>query len=296
MPNTYAITCCSTADMPASYMKEHQIPYACFHFRMEDQDYDDDLGASIPIEKFYQKIREGAMPVTSQVNPGQYEAMFEPILKEGRDIIHLTLSSGISGTYNSALIARDELLERYPDRRIRVIDSLGASCGYGLLVDAAWQKRQEGMGFEELADWIEANKLRVHHWFFTSDLTHLRRGGRISASAAFFGNMLNICPILNINSEGKLIPRDKCRGKKKAIRQLMEQMKLHAENGTDYAGTCYILHSSCEEDAKELSELIRQTFPHVKQPVPIFSIGTVIGSHTGPGTVAAIFWGDERGA
>lgn len=109
-------------------------------------------------------------------------------------------------------------------------------------------------------------------------------------------DMLNICPILNINSEGKLIPRDKCRGKKKAIRQLMEQMKLHAENGTDYAGTCYILHSSCEEDAKELSELIRQTFPHVKQPVSIFSIGTVIGSHTGPGTVAAIFWGDERGA
>ena len=134
MTNSYMITCCSTADLPASYLTERGIPYSCFHFRMNGMEYDDDLGKSISIENFYENIRQGAMPTTSQVNPEQYEAMFEPILKEGRDIIHMTLSSGISGTYNSAVIARDEMLERYPDRRIAVIDSCCASAGYGLLV------------------------------------------------------------------------------------------------------------------------------------------------------------------
>ena len=224
MTNSYMITCCSTADLPASYLTERGIPYSCFHFRMNGMEYDDDLGKSIPIEDFYENIRQGAMPTTSQVNPEQYEAMFEPILKEGKDIIHMTLSSGISGTYNSAVIARDEMLERYPDRQIAVIDSCCASAGYGLLVDTAWEMMQAGAEYRELVSWIEENKKRVHHWFFTSDLTHLRRGGRISASAAFFGNMLNICPLLEVNAEGKLIPRDKYRGKKRVIREMVEHI------------------------------------------------------------------------
>lgn len=294
MTNSYMITCCSTADMSAEYFAGHNIPYACFHFRMNDQDYDDDLGASISIEDFYQKIREGALPTTSQVNPEQYEAMFEPILKEGKDIIHLTLSSGISGTYNSAVIARDEMLERYPERRIQVIDSLCASMGFGLLVDAAWNHMQNGMSFEELTAWLSENRANVHHVFFTSDLTHLHRGGRISASAALFGTMLNICPIMEVNSLGKLVAREKCRGKRKALRGLLSNMEAHAANGRDYEGKTFIVHSSCPEDAQTLASLVRQTFPGQQDSISIGNIGTVIGSHTGPGTVGLFFWGDKR--
>ena len=181
-----------------SFFTEKQIPYACFHFTMDGREYDDDLGKSIAIEDFYQHIKNGSMPVTSQVNAEQYEAMFEPILREGKDIIHLTLSSGISGTINSAQIARDELAERYPDRRITVVDSLAASSGYGLLVDTAWEKMMSGYSYDELCRWLDVYRLHLHHWFFTSDLSHLRRGGRISASAAFFGGMLNILSLIHI--------------------------------------------------------------------------------------------------
>lgn len=294
MTNPYVITCCSTADLPKSYLTERGIPYACFHFRMNGREYDDDLGQSISIEEFYEDIRQGAMPTTSQVNPRQYESMFEPILKEGKDIIHMTLSSGISGTYNSAVVAREELMERYPGRSIAVIDTLCASAGYGLLVDTAWEKMQAGAGYSELVSWIEENKKRVHHWFFTSDLTHLRRGGRISASAAFFGNMLNICPLLEVNAQGELIPREKFRGKKKVIRELVERMKEHACQGTDYSGRCFISHSSCHEDAEATAQLVEETFPHLDGRVFIVDVGTVIGSHTGPGTVCLVFWGDQR--
>lgn len=294
MNNPYAITCCSTADLPESYLAEREIPYACFHFQINGTEFNDDLGRSIPIEEFYKKIRDGATPTTSQVNPKQYEAIFEPLLKEGKDIIHLTLSSGISGTYNSAVIARDEMMERYPNRRIEVIDSLTASAGYGLLVDTAWEKMQAGLSFEELTAWIRQNRLRLQSWFFTSDLTHLRRGGRLSASAAFFGNMLNICPLMNINFEGKLTPREKCRGKKKVIREMIKRMEEHAEYGSDYSGKCFLSHSSCLEDARTAAALIEEVFPRINGKVFIVDIGTVIGSHTGPGTVALFYWGDER--
>lgn len=294
MANPYVITCCSTADMPKQYLTEREIPYVCFHFRMGDKEYDDDLGKSISIEDFYQQIRDGGMPTTSQVNPEQYVAMFEPILKQGKDIIHLTLSTGISGTYNSAIIARDEMRERFPDQRIEIIDSLTASAGYGLLLDTAWEKMQAGCSYTELVSWIEENKRKLQNWFFTFDLTHLRRGGRISASAAFFGNMLNICPLMNIDHEGRLIPRDKCRGKKKVMKELVERMKLHADGGIDYSGKCFLSQSSCPEDAHAMADLIEETFPRLNGKVYIVDIGTVIGSHTGPGTVAVFFWGDMR--
>ena len=218
MTDAYTITCCSTADMPASYMEEHAIPYACFHFHLNGKEYADDLGASIPFEEFYRQIDEGAMPTTAQINPEEYEALFLPILKEGKDICHLTLSSGISGSINSARIAAANLMEEYPERKIIVIDSLCASVGYGLLVDTALTLQKEGMDLDTLADWLIKNGTKLHHWFTTSDLTHLRRGGRVSASAAFFGNMLGICPIMQVSRTGTLIPQDKCRGSKKALR------------------------------------------------------------------------------
>ena len=290
----YAITCCSTADLPAQFYEKTGISYAKFHFSMNGVEYDDDLGLSISPEEFYQQIRQGALPVTSQVNVQQYEDLFEPILSSGKDLIHLTLSSGISGSIGSARIAARELSERYPNRRIQIIDSLAAASGYGLLVEEAYCRQQEGMSFDQLVSWIEENKLKLHHWFFSTDLTHFRRGGRISASSAFFGNMLNICPLMNVNSQGKLVPREKIRGKKRVMGQMLRQMELHAQEGLAYKGRCFICHSDCASDARELAAMVEQAFPSLDGPVEIFPIGTVIGSHTGPGTVALFFWGDER--
>lgn len=290
----YVITCCSTADMSSSFMKEHEVPFAMFHYQMDGVEYEDDLYTSVTPQEFYRKIEEGAQPVTSQVNAEQYIALFEPFLKRGQNIIHLALSSGISGTVNSANVAKSQLMEEYPERRIIVIDTLGASSGYGLLVTKALENRESGMGFEENAAWLEGNKLRLHHWFFSTDLTSYVRGGRISKVSGFVGQALNICPLLNMDSMGRLIPRTKCRGKKQVIREIVKRMEEHAENGSAYSGKCYISQSACEEDAKEVARLVEEKFPNLDGKVLINPIGTVIGSHTGPGTVALFFWGDER--
>lgn len=290
----YCITCCSTADMPASYFEENQIPYTCFHFMLDGKEYPDDLGKTVPFDKFYQMITDGAQPTTAQVNTEQYAQLFESVLKQGKDVLHLTLSSGISGTYNSANLARMQMEEKYPDRKIFVIDSLAASSGYGLLVDQALENQKNGMSLEENAKWIEDNKNKLHHWFFSTDLTSFIRGGRISKVSGFFGQALNICPLMNVNNEGKLIPRNKYRGKKQVIREMVKRMEEHAQNGLDYSGKCFISNSACMEDAQKVARLVEEAFPKLNGKVMINSIGTVIGTHTGPGTVALFFWGDER--
>ena len=290
----YCITCCSTADMPASYFEENQIPYTCFHFMLDGKEYPDDLGKTVPFDKFYQMITDGAQPTTAQVNTEQYAQLFESVLKQGKDVLHLTLSSGISGTYNSANLARMQMEEKYPDRKIFVIDSLAASSGYGLLVDQALENQKNGMSLEENAKWIEDNKSKLHHWFFSTDLTSFIRGGRISKVSGFFGQALNICPLMNVNNEGKLIPRNKYRGKKQVIREMVKRMEQHAQNGLDYSGKCFISNSACMEDAQKVARLVEEAFPKLNGKVMINSIGTVIGTHTGPGTVALFFWGDER--
>ncbi len=291
---SFVLTCCSTADMPAAYFEERGIPYACFHFLMDGTEYPDDLGKSIPFDVFYKRIADGAEPSTSQVTEGQYRALWEPFLKEGRDVLHITLSSGLSGTYNSARIAREELLAAYPGCKLFLVDSLGASSGYGMLVDAAAGLRDAGKSAEEACAWVEANKLRVHHWFFSTDLTSYLRGGRISKASYAIGYILNICPLLNMNQLGKLIPRSKFRGKKRVAREIVERMKEHARGGTDYSGKCFISHSACIDDARAVAELVEAAFPKLDGKVMINNVGTVIGSHTGPGTVALFFFGDER--
>lgn len=292
--NPYVITCCSTADLPAAYFEARQIPFACFHFQLEGKEYPDDLGKSIPFETYYAKIAAGAQPTTAQVNVEQYTELFEPVLQEGKDILHLAFSSGLSGACQSACIAAAELQEKYPGRTIYVVDTLAASAGYGLLVDTVCDLRDAGMPLEELRDWTERNKRRLHHWFFATDLTSFKRGGRISPAAATFGTLLGICPLLNVDHEGHLIPRKKLRGKKAVIREIVKMMEQHAEDGTDYSGKCFISQSACMEDAEAVAALVEQNFPQLNGKVQINSIGTVIGAHTGPGTVALFFWGDER--
>lgn len=292
--NNYVITCCSTADMPASYFEEKKVPCVCFHFLLDGKEYPDDLGKSISFPDFYQMIADGAQPTTTQVNTEQYMNLFEPILKEGKDVMHLTLSSGISGTINSANMAKSQMEEKYPDRKVMVIDSLAASSGFGLLLDKALENQEKGMSLEENVQWIEENKNKLHHWFFSTDLTSFIRGGRISKVSGFLGQALNICPLMNVNNEGKLIPRNKYRGKKQVIREMVKRMEEHAQGGVEYSGKCYISNSACMEDARKVADMVEEKFPNLNGKVLINSIGTVIGTHTGPGTVALFFWGDER--
>ena len=290
----YVLTCCSTADLSKDYFEKRNIPYVCFHFTMDGVEYMDDLGQSMPFEEFYARIAAGSMPTTSLVNTEQFIAFFEPFLKEGKDILHLTFSSGLSGTYASAILARDELKERYPERKLIVVDSLGASSGYGLMVDTLADMRDNGVSLQDAADWIEAHKLNMHHWFFSTDLTHYKRGGRISQTAFVVGSILGINPLMNMDDGGHLTPRFKINGKKRVMREIVKQMELHADNGLDYDKKCFISNSACLEDAKTVAALVEQTFPKLNGKVLINSVGTVVGSHTGPGTVALFFWGDSR--
>ncbi len=291
----YVLSCCSTADMPLEYFQEKKIPFVAYHFNMDGRDYPDDLGQTMPFDEFYKRVAGGALPTTSQVNAAEFVNFFEPHLAQGRDILHVSFSSGLSGTYNSALLAREQLLQKYPERKLFIVDSLAASSGYGLLVDMAAERKERGASMEALRDWLEENKLHVHHWFFSTDLTHYKRGGRISATSAVVGGLLNICPLMNVNREGKLIPREKIRGKKRVIAEIVQKMVEHAQDGANYAGKCFISHSACYEDARRVADLVEEKFPRLKGRVVVNSIGAVIGSHTGPGTVALFFMGDQRG-
>lgn len=290
----YILSCCSTADMSKEYFTKRDIHYICFHYELDGVPYMDDLGDSMDINEFYQRMQEGADTKTSTINVEEFMEYFEPFLKEGKDILHLTLSSGITSVLNSAMIAKEELEEKYPERKIFVVDSLAASSGYGLLMDKLADLKDEGKSITEVRDYAIANRLKLNHWFFSSDLTFYVKGGRVSKTAGFVGGVLNICPLLNVDFEGKLIPRQKIRTKKKAIIEMVKKMEQLAEDGFDYSGKCFISNSACYEDAKAVADLIEERFPKLDGPVQIENIGTTIGSHTGPGTVALFFWGAQR--
>jgi len=288
----YIISCCSTADLTEEHFKARDISYICFHFELNGKEYADDLGKSIPFDQFYAAM--AADTKTSQVNAEEFEEYFEPFLKAGKDILHITLSSGISGVINSAMIAKENLEERYPDRKILIVDSLGASSGYGLLMDKLADLRDEGKSLDEVFRYAEKHRLNVHHWFFSTDLTFYVKGGRISKTAGAIGGVLNICPLLNMDNQGRLIPRYKIRTKRKVIRTIVDKMAEYADHQTDYNGKCYISHSECYEDARAVADLVESRFPYLNGKVEINNVGTTIGSHTGPGTVALFFWGDTR--
>ena len=290
----YVLSCCSTADLSKEHFEARDIHYVCFHYQLNGRDLPDDLGQSMPFDQFYQAMVDGAETRTSQVNTEEYVNYFTSFLEQGLDILHLTLSSGISGTINSANAAAEQLRGKYPDRRIIILDSLAASSGYGLLMDKLADLRDQGMSIDEVAGWVADNRLHVHHWFFSSDLTFYIKGGRISKTAGFMGKLLHICPLLNVDYLGRLIPREKVRTKRKVIERIVEMMEAHAQNGHDYNGKCYICQSTCYEDARAVADLAEKRFPRLNGRAEINSIGTTIGSHTGPGTVALFFFGDER--
>jgi len=290
----FILSACSTADISKEHFESRNIKYVCFHYSLGGETYPDDLGQTIPFKSFYDQMVEGKETRTSQVNVDEYMEYFKPFLNEGKDILHVSLSSGLSGSYNSARNAAEILKEEYPDRKIYVVDSLGASSGFGLLIDKLADLRDEGKNIDEIKEWAEKNRLKLHHWFFSTDLTFYVKGGRVSKVAGLVGGILGICPLLNMNNIGKLIPREKIRSKKKVINAIVDRMAEHAQGGLNYADKCYICQSDCMEDALAVKALVEERFKKLKGEVEINWIGTTIGSHTGPGTVALFFWGDER--
>ena len=290
----YILSCCSTADLSKEHFESRNIEYICFHYKLNGVDYPDDLGQSIPFEEFYKRMDSGEDTQTSQINVTEYLDYFTKFLSEGKDVLHLTLSSGISGSYNSAVNAAKIAKERFPERKIYVIDSLAASSGYGLLMDKLADLRDGGMDIDELKNWAEENKLNLHHWFFSSDLKFFIKGGRVSKTSGTIGTILGICPLLNVDKEGHLIARAKIRSKKKVIQEIVKRMEENAEGGLSYSGKCYICQSACLDDAKEVAKLVEERFKNLDGNVMINYIGTTIGSHTGPGTVALFFWGKKR--
>ncbi len=298
MANDYILSCESTADLSAKKFKELDVHYICFHYYLDGKEYPDDLGQSIPFDQFYQAMVDGAQTKTAALSAGEYEEFFRELLEKGKednkDILHVCLSSGLSSTFDSATVAARNLKDEFPNQKIYVVDSLGASSGYGLIMQKLSDMRADGVGIEEAYNWIEENKLRMHHWFFSTDLTFYIKGGRVKPMAGYVGNLLGVCPLLNMNTEGKLIPRFKCRGKKKAIKRIVEEMHEHAHHGVAYNDRVFLSQSACPDIAKPVADAVRENFADIIGEPEMFSIGTTIGSHTGPGTVALYFWGDER--
>ena len=241
------------------------------------------------LHEFYESIRDGQMPTTSAVNPQGWAAEMEKSLGKGMDVLCLAFSSGLSTTYQSAVIAAEELREKYPQRKIFVVDTLCAALGQGLLVYKACEKRDQGLSLEELYSWVEENKLHLCHWVTIDDLGHLKRGGRVSATTALVGGMLNIKPIIIMDNNGKLATVGKCRGRKAAMEMLANKL---AETGTDVQ-TIFIAHGDCPEDAAALEKLCREKCPSVKTVLTGY-VGSVIGAHTGPGVLVVFFLGTHR--
>lgn len=290
----FILSCCSTADLTKEHLDNRDIKYICFHYMIDGVQYTDDMGESMPFDEFYKKMANGSETRTSQVNIDEYIKYFTDFLEDGKDILHIDFSSGLSGSFNSARIAAEDLKSKYPDRKIYVVDSLAASSGYGLLMDKVADLRDDGLSMDELYDWVVEHRLQLHHWFFSTDLTFYVKGGRVSKASGWFGTVLKICPLLNMDLNGKLVPRFKIRGKKAVIKEIVKKMEEYALDGKDYNQKCYISNSASAEDAEEVKELVKKSFKKIKGDVEIYSIGTTIGSHTGPGTVALFFWGSER--
>lgn len=290
----YVLSCESTADLPEETMEEFSLSYIPFHFYLDDVEYPDDLGKTVPYDEFYQRMEDGAETRTATISLGEYRQYFRSFLEEGKDVLHVSLSSGLSAACEAARSAAESLAGEFPERTICVVDSLGASSGYGLLMVTLAEKRDEGATIDELRDWTVANRLRVHHEFFSTDLTFYVKGGRVKPVTGYVGNLLNICPLLDVDAQGKLVPREKVRSKSKVIKRIVDKMESCADDGLGYKGRVFISESACMEDARAVAELVEERFAEMKEKVRISSIGTTIGSHTGPGTVALFFWGTQR--
>lgn len=290
--NSFQLSCESTVDMPYSYITGRDIAVVFYNYVVDGVEYVDDMGRdSEALPNFHRMLREGKMPTTSQINQYAYEEYFDELLQKG-DVLHLAFGRGMSASVVNACNAADVMREKYPDRKIIVVDTLASSSGYGLIVDYAADMRDSGASMEEIEKWVLDNRLNVHHQFYATDLQHFRRGGRVSGPAAMIGTALGICPVMRLDKEGRITAYGKVRSKKKAMAETVKVMEEHAQNGYDYDGKCFICNSDCIEDAETVKKMIEEKFKKVQ--VKIFNIGTIIAAHTGQGTVALFFMGDDR--
>ena len=288
MERLFTLTTDSTADMPIAYYADNDIDFTRLKFTIDGNTYSDG-DPSMSGKIFYDLVRSGKTSVTTQVNIEEFKEFFEKALEKGKDVLHLCFSSGLSGTCNSALIAADELSEKYPDRKVVVVDSLCASMGQGLLLDYAVTLRDEGKSIDEVAKWLEDNKLKLVHYFTVDDLGHLQRGGRISKLTAVFGGLLNVKPILHVDNNGKLVSVGKVRGRKQSLDELVKIMEK-LQNGKQKKA--FISHGDAEKDALYVAEQMKSRLG--VETVITNCIGPVIGGHAGPGTMAIFFMGVHR--
>lgn len=287
----YIIITDSSCDLTPMLAQETQIEVIPLHLTMEGKEYRNMLdGSDIDSKTFYGKLRSGITATTSAINPDVFTEFFEKSINNGKDILYLGFSSGLSSTFHASTIAAEELTQKYPDSKIYCVDTLAASMGQGLLIFLAAEKKKNGATIEEVRDFVEQNKLRLCHWFTVDDLNHLKRGGRVSATTALVGTMLNIKPILHVDDEGHLINVGKVRGRKASIESLFAHMKESAVNPSEQ--TVFISHGDCVEDAIALKKMVEKEFSPKR--IEINAIGPVIGAHSGPGTLALFFLGDKR--
>lgn len=286
----FVITTDNTTDFPGSYYQEHGVEYMYLTYQMDGKSYG--KYNEMDPKEFYAAMRNGSMPTTSQVNSEEAKEVLRPFLDEGKDILHLAFSSGLSGSYNSVRLAAEELREEYPERKILVIDSLCASLGEGMFVDRAVEMKEAGKSLEETAEWLEEHKLNVCHVFTVDDLFHLHRGGRVSKVAAVVGTMINLKPVLHVDNEGHLIPVKKVRGRKKSLAALVEMMEERMGSWKEKGTKVFISHGDCPEDAEYVAKLVKEKCGLETEIINV--IGATIGTHSGPGTVALFFMGDFR--
>lgn len=289
----YVLTCESPCDLGSAYLRQLRVPFACFHFYVNGQEHVDDCYESMSPEQFYAHMEAGDKISTSQVSPGEYRELWDPYLSRGLDVVHVTTSSGISGTYNSAVLASQEAMADNPGRKVYVVDSNMVSAGYGLLVATLADKRDEGLSVDELHDWAEANKFKQHFWFYAGQLKYLVAGGRVSKTSGFVGKLLKICPVLYWDQAGHPIHFSNVRTARKANRAMVDRMELEAVGGLDYAGECFISHSVAPELAADLAACIEERFPNLSGPVRVLNVGPTIGDYTGPTSLSIAFWSNE---
>lgn len=288
MVHDYIIVTDATCDLPEHIVKDLNIVVLPMEFIMDNKIYNHyPDGREMKYEKFYSNLKMGSRTTTTQINYNTYKSIFKNILIKGKDILYISFSSGLSGTYNSSRLVVEELMEEFSNNKIYSVDSLSASIGEGLLVYLAALKRNDGLSIDELKEWIEIEKFKVCHWFAVDDLEHLKRGGRINGVQASIGSMLNIKPILSVNKEGKLVTITKMRGRKKSHHYLVQRLK---EDGEDIADKSIIIgHAACEDDAILVKEMIIQE--NLANNIIISNIGPIIGTHTGAGMIAVTFIG-----
>lgn len=287
----FVIVTDTTTDLPRDYVEKHHLYMMSLPYTLEGTSYT--WEKPMPVKDFYDKMRAGSLPTTSQANPEEAALLYESILKDNDvDILHIAFSSGLSGSFNSCRIASADVCEKYPDHRIVVVDSLAATLGQGLLVYKAVQLKEAGKSLDEVAAWVEENKYHLVHNFTVDDLFHLHRGGRLSKTAAIVGTMINLKPVLHVDDEGHLVMLSKVRGRKKSLIELVDCMEKQLGDWKDKNDIIFISHGDCPEDAQFVADLIKERFGY--ENFMIDYIGATIGAHSGPGTVALFYLGDHR--